>query len=83
MESNEVFRNQLFEIIKSQMNDNQPPETRLTYDRLISAGYSEFETKQLISQCVAVDIFDVIKNSKPFNENRYIRNLKKLPATPV
>jgi hypothetical protein len=82
MESNEVLQNQLFEIIKNQIKDNRPPETKITYERLISSGYSELETKQLIGQCVAVEIFDVIKKSKPFNEKRYIRNLKKLPEIP-
>jgi hypothetical protein len=82
MESNEIIREQIFEIIKNQMRDNDPVETNLTYKRLIRMGFSEFETNQLIGQCVAVEIFGVLKYQKPFNEKRYIKNLLKLPAEP-
>ncbi|MCD4747707.1 MAG: hypothetical protein K8R58_15535, partial [Bacteroidales bacterium] len=77
METNEIFREQIFEIIKNQIKSNNPPETNLTYKRLINLGYNSFETKQFIGQCVAVEIFDVIKHGKPFDEKRYIKNLKQ------
>lgn len=83
MAANEVMREQIFTIINNQIADNQPPETKITYDRLISLGYSEFVTRQLIGQCVAVEIFNVLKNGKPFDEKRYISNLKQLPKEPV
>jgi hypothetical protein len=83
MASNEVMREQIFTIISNQIADNKPPETKITYDRLISLGYSEFVTKQLIGQCVAVEIFNVMKHGKPFDEKRYISNLKQLPKEPV
>ena len=82
MESNEIVREQIFEIIKNQIKDNNPPETNQTYQRLIGLGYNDFETKQLIGQCVAVEIFDVLKNKKPFDTKRYIENLKQLPKEP-
>ena len=40
------LRGQIFEVIKNQIMSNDPPETKLTYDRLIALGYSEFETKR-------------------------------------
>jgi len=58
------------------------PETRITYNRLTSLGYNEFETTQLIGQCIAVEIFDVLKHKKPFNKGRYIKNLNQLPKEP-
>jgi len=82
MKLNTKLRDQIFEIIKNQIKSNDPPETKITYDRLISLGYSEVETKKLIGQCVAVEIFTVIKEQKPFNEARYIKNLKQLPREP-
>jgi len=82
MKVNTKLRDQIFKIIKNQITSNDPPETKITYDRLISLGYSEFETKKLIGQCVAVEIFTVIKEQKPFNEARYIKNLKQLPREP-
>jgi len=82
MKINTKLRDQIFEIIKNQIESNDPPETKITYDRLISLGCSEFDTKQLIGQCVAVEIFSVIKEQQPFNEARYIKNLKQLPREP-
>ena len=76
------LRDQISEVIKNQIRSNDPPETKLTYDRLIALGYSEFETKQLIGQCVALEMFTVIKEQLPFNEARYVKNLKQLPKEP-
>lgn len=82
MKINTKLRDEIFKVIENQINSNTPPETKLTFERLLSLGYNEFEVKQLIGQCIAVEIFDVIKLEKPFNENRYINNLKNLPKKP-
>jgi len=82
MKPNERVRDEIFQVIQNQLDANDPPETKITLKRLISLGYSEFETKQLIGQCLAVELFDVFKNGKPFDESRYITNLKMLPKEP-
>ena len=82
METNELLREQIFEIIKNQLRDNDPPETKITYDRLIKDRFDDFQTGQLIGQCLAVELFDVIKNGKPYNNARYIKNLLALPKEP-
>ena len=82
METNEILREQIFEIIKNQMKDNEPPETNRTFKRLLKEGYSRFETKQRIGQCVAVELFNLYKFNKPFDEKRYIKNLNNLPKEP-
>lgn len=64
------------------MKSNTPPEVKITYDRLREEGYDDFETKQMLGQCLAVEIFQVIKFGKPYNEARYIKNLKGLPKEP-
>ena len=76
------MREQIFEIIRNQMDMNDPIETKLTYDRLLGEGYDEFAVMQYLGQCVAVEIYDAIKYQKPFDEARYVRNLKKLPEEP-
>ena len=83
MKPNQKLRDEIFQIIKNQLEANDPPETKITYNKLISLGYNEFETNQLIGQCVAVEIFDVLKNKKPFNKSRYIKNLNQLPIEPL
>ncbi len=82
METNELLREQIFEIIKNQLKNNDPPETKITYDRLIKLGYNDLQTRQMIGQCVAVELFEVINNNKPYNNTRFIKNLKKLPEEP-
>ena len=82
MEINEILNEQIFEIIKNQLRDNDPPETKATYDRLIKKGFDDHQTKQMIGQCLAVELFDVMKLGKPYNNKRYIKNLKALPKEP-
>jgi len=64
METNEILREQIFEIVNNQLKANNPPETKKTLNRLIKLGFSEYESKQLIGQCITVELFEVIKNKK-------------------
>lgn len=82
METNDKLREQIFEIIKNQLRDNDPPETKVTFDRLRKQGFYDFQTRQLIGQCLAVELFDVMKFGKPYDNERYIKNLKALPKEP-
>ena len=82
MKTSEIMREQIFEIIRNQIKDNNPPETNETLKRLLALGYTEFVAKQHIGQCIAVELFDIIKNKKPFDLTRYITHLKQLPKEP-
>lgn len=82
MEINKLLKNEIFEIVENQIRENNPKETNITFKRLIELGYTETESKQFISQCVALELFDVLKHQKTFNENRFIKNLKLLPKEP-
>lgn len=82
METNEELREQIFEIIKNQLKENDPPETKTTFDRLRKQGFDDFQTRQLIGQCIAVELFEIFKFGKPFDNERYIKNLLELPKEP-
>jgi hypothetical protein len=82
MKQNEILREQIFETIRNQIKNNEPPETKLTFDRLKTMGYSDFETNQLIGQCVASELFKLLKFKEPFDQKRYVNNLKNLPKAP-
>jgi len=82
METNEIIRKQIFEIIENQIRENNPPETNVTYNRLRKQGFNDFQTKQMIGQCLAVELFNIIKFDKNYNNERYIKNLKALPKEP-
>ena len=82
MNDNEILREQLDEIVNNQLKNNDPPETKETYDRLIKEGYDDSQVRQMIGSCVAVEIYQVLKSGEPYNNDRYIRNLNKLPQEP-
>jgi len=82
MKVNENLRNAIFEVIANQLEANDPPETALTLERLMNEGFSEFQAKQLVGQAVVVEVIDAVKNKKPYNETRYLKNLRNLPKEP-
>jgi len=82
METHLKLRKEIFKIIENQVEANDPPETLKTFKRLKDQGFNDFEVKQLIGQCVAVEIYNVMKIKKPFDKERYIKNLNNLPKEP-
>ena len=59
-----------------------PSETAPTLERLVKDGYSDFQARQLIGQAVVIEVIDALKNKKPYNEQRYIKNLRNLLKEP-
>ncbi len=82
MEINRRLEESVLEVVDNQLRSNDPPETRQTFDRLISEGYSNKEAKELIGLVVASEIFVVLKNQEPFNLVRFVDALNKLPKLP-
>lgn len=73
----------ILEAVANQLRLNKPAEARLTLKRLIEAGYSEKETKKLIGWCLSIELYQVMKSRQPYNEARYVANLKRLPEEPL
>lgn len=82
MEKNLFLKSTILEVVDNQLRANDPPETRQTFDRLISEGYSEKEAKKLIGCVVASEIFDVLKRQEPFNPKIFTNALNELPKLP-
>ena len=76
------LRATILEVVDNQLRDNDPPETRETFDRLVSEGISEDDAKVYIAQAVCVEIWDVLRSERPFNLKRYLDNLRHLPEEP-
>ena len=70
------------EAIENQIRDNDPPETRLTLDRLMTMGESREDAMRHIASVLSVEMFESLKNKTPYNEERYLTNLKNLPELP-
>ena len=81
-ESNEIVRAVILETVENQLRDNDPPETRQTYERLVSEGYSDQEARELIGALVSTEIFNILKSNKPYDRERYVAALQRLPTLP-
>jgi hypothetical protein len=71
----------IMEVLDNQLRNNDPPETRLTYERLKQKGIDEAETRRLLACVIAAEIFDVLKNESAFNLARFTERLSGLPDT--
>jgi len=81
-DSNPRLKASFLEIVENQLKANDPPETKQTLDRLIAQGISREDAKIYIAQAVCVEVFNVLKHNKPFDQARYLRNLQRLPKEP-
>jgi hypothetical protein len=82
MSDPEVLRSTIFEVINNQIREGTPPETKETYDRLLSEGYSEEEVMKYIGAVVSSEIFAVLKEGRPYDKDSYVAALKALPRLP-
>lgn len=81
-ESGEVLHDAIMEVVDNQIKDNNPPETKQTLDRLIAEGHTKEDAKKLIGFVVASEIFAVMKQSRVFDEAKFVASLKALPKLP-
>ena len=81
MKKNKILNTAIMEVVDNQINGNDPPETKQTFNRLISEGYTEKEAKKLIGSVVAVEIFEVLKQGRPYNQKKFVTSLNTLPNT--
>jgi hypothetical protein len=72
----------ILEVVDNQIRDGNPPATKETFDRLVSDGLAGDEARRLIGCVVATEIFGILKHLKPYNEDRYVKALRKLPELP-
>lgn len=69
----------MMEVVENQIRDGDPPETRETLERLTSQGISNDDARIYIGQAICVELWDIMRNKKEFNMERFLRNLKNLP----
>ena len=70
------------EVVENQIRDNDPPETRLTIQRLVREAFSEPDAKRLVATVIAAETFWIFKSQAEFNLKRFVQNLNRLPASP-
>jgi len=79
---NPYLKAALLEVVKNQLEADDPSEVKETLNRLISQGISEEDAKIYIAPAVCVEIYNILKYKKPFDLKRYAKNLKRLPKEP-
>jgi hypothetical protein len=65
-------------IVMNQMTQNDPPQTKLTYERLVNKGDSHLEAIHKIAAVIVEEIWYILKYKRMFDEKSYIAKLKKL-----
>ena len=81
-ESRDILRSAFLEIVDNQLREEDPPQTKATYKRLVDQGYSDQEARNLIGCAVISEIYDILKQNKPFVIKRFVRALRRLPELP-
>ena len=81
-ETNPELGKTILQVVKNQIRDNDPPETRQTVERLRAGGYTVDEARRLVSTAVTVEIFHIIRDHEAFNRKRFLWNLAHLPREP-
>lgn len=82
MEVDPRIQSAVLEVVETQVDTNDPPETGMTLIRLINEGYTPKDSKDLIGCVVLSEVFDVMKNGEVFDLQRYVDALNRLPQIP-
>ena len=77
------MRQAILAVVDQQLQDNTPPETHRTYERLVALGYAPHDARRLIGNVVAQEIFAVMQREEVYNEQRYIQALQGLPERAI
>ena len=76
--TNPLLGKEILKVVKRQIRDNNPPETKKTYERLIKKGYSKMDALKLIGGALVTEIYWMLKNEEVFNEKRCTSELRAL-----
>ena len=72
----------ILDVVQNQLEAGTPPETKQTFERLLAEGHALEEARRLIACVVASEVFSVLQRREPYNADRYIAALQRLPELP-
>ncbi len=75
---NPIMHVSMHSVIENQLEQNTPPEVRKALDGLLKRGTSRHEAIHTIAYEFNMELFPVLKHSRPFNNNAYKRRLDKI-----
>ena len=77
-EYNAELKSIIIEAVENQIKDNNPPITNITYNRLLSEGYTDKQAKEKIAAVLASYIYDVTKYDSIFDKEKHTEDLSKI-----
>lgn len=78
-EASPEVRKALIKAIKIQLKENNPPETKQAYMRLLGQGITEKDVYIYLAQALAYEMFAMMKEKRVHNSKNYAKLLAKLP----
>lgn len=76
--SNLQLKKNILEVVDNQLKSNDPPCTKDIYNKLLVEGYSKSEAKDKIGAVVLDEIYDILKDGKPFDKAEYQLALEEM-----
>lgn len=75
---NPILHVSMHSVIENQLEQNTPPEARKALTALLKRGVARHEAIHAIASEFNMELFPMLKNSRPFNNLAYKRRLEKL-----
>lgn len=76
---NLVLHVRFHHIVENQMAEEYPPAVRQVMHLLMQKGMKEHDAAHAIASVVAWEVYNILKEQRPYDEKRYVRALRKLP----
>ena len=77
-----LAREGLIDAVEQQVAQGRPPEAPRTLQRLRDQGYPREEAVRLMAAALAAEAFEVLNQQREYDEESYVRLLKRLPQAP-
>ena len=78
-EFNPIVQAAMLEAVENQLRDEDPPETKQTYERLLREGFSSEESKKLIGAAILIEMNEMVRRNEKFKLERFVAELERLP----
>jgi len=77
---NPILHVTIHQTIENQLAAKDPPVVHETLERLMRSGLSRHEAIHAIGSVLSVEIWEILKDERPFDEEKYERGLRQLSA---
>ncbi|MGN8344817.1 hypothetical protein ACLEJQ_14560 [Pseudomonas sp. SMV71] len=78
----EFVESTLIEAIENQIESDNPPAAKATFNKLTLAGYEREDILNLMAHVLAYEIDAMLEEDRPFNTQWYETALRELPELP-